>query len=70
MGDSPKALTTTPADLVVAIDATLARCFGGLDEAEEARRLGVPEEVVRALRERLEELRAIAARAAEGTAES
>jgi hypothetical protein len=60
----PKALTTTAGDLVKAIDATLERCFANLDEAGEARRLGVPESAIRELRERLENLRALAARAA------
>src|SRR5262245_25223098 len=67
MGDpSPKTLTTTAADLVAAIDATLTRCFGGLDEADEARRLGLPTAAVRALREKLEDLRKLAAKAAGG----
>jgi hypothetical protein len=59
-------LSTTPADLVVAIDAVLARTFDGLDLAEEARKLGLPEEVLRGLRDRLVELREVAGRAGAG----
>lgn len=77
MGESnptnPAAPSTTAADLVTAIDATLLRCFGprpggGLDETAEARRLGLPDGAILALRERLEDLRRLAARAADAGA--
>jgi hypothetical protein len=56
-------LTTTPADLVRGIDAAVDRCLRGLDEAEEARRLGVPETAIQDLRNGLLRLREVAARA-------
>ena len=56
-------LSTTPADLCLGIDAVLERCFRGLDEGDEAQRLGVSEDVIRQLREGLQDLRDIAARA-------
>jgi hypothetical protein len=63
MADSAekKPLSTTPADLAVAVDAVLARTFGGLDLADEARKLGLPVEVLARLRDGLVELRDLAA---------
>jgi DNA-binding IclR family transcriptional regulator len=59
-------VSTTPADLAAGVDAVLARTFAGLDLAEEARKLGIPEETLRGLRDRLVELGEVARRAAAG----
>jgi hypothetical protein len=56
--------STTPLDLAAALDAVLERTFGDLDLAEEARRLGIGEEVLRRLRDGLVELREVASKAA------
>jgi hypothetical protein len=61
-----KPLSTTPADLAAAVDAVLARIFEGLDLADEARKLGIPEETLRGLRDRLVELGELARRAGAG----
>jgi hypothetical protein len=65
MADSAekKPLSTTPADLEAAVDAVLARTFGKLDLAEEARKLSVPEDLLRELRDGLVGLREVARRA-------
>jgi hypothetical protein len=68
MADSAhrKPLSTAPADLAVAVDAVLARTFSGLDLEEEARKLGIPAEVLVRMRDRLVELGEAARRAGTG----
>jgi len=62
--EGPKnTLTTNPADLVRGIDAAVDRCLRGLDEVEEARRLGISEQLIQDLRSGLLRLREVAARA-------